>query len=183
MTEQPLCAVCTAPLPPKGQPGGSPRKFCSSACKRRASHHKRGGGRPSTFACQGCGGAVSLTDRRSDGRLRRSDAKWCNDCLGAAHRRRIYRYGITPERYAAAHTAGCEICGATGVDLHVDHDHTCCPGGYTCGECVRGFLCGPCNRGIGVFGDDTDVLVAAAAYVLKTRDVLASSGGVPSRSS
>jgi hypothetical protein len=28
----------------------------------------------------------------------------------------------------------------------VDHDHTCCPGEYTCGKCVRGLLCDDCNK-------------------------------------
>lgn len=27
----------------------------------------------------------------------------------------------------------------------VDHDHDCCPGGWSCGRCVRGLICSECN--------------------------------------
>lgn len=173
------CAVCEASIPSDKR-----WMYCSDACKQRASHHRRRGGapRPTAFTCQGCGVEVSLTSRRPDGKLRRSDAKWCNECLTDDNRRRFYRYGVTPERYAQAAVAGCEVCGKTDVQLHVDHDHTCCAGGYTCGECVRGFLCGPCNRAVGLLDENADRMLAAAAYVLRFSDVLVTQGGARSRS-
>jgi hypothetical protein len=55
-------------------------------------------------------------------------------------------------------------CGAGGV-LHIDHDHECCPGTYSCGECVRGLICGNCNTGLGLFGDDVARITGAADYL------------------
>ena len=62
---------------------------------------------------------------------------------------------------------GCQICGAV-ARLHVDHDHSCCPGQSTCGRCVRGFLCSPCNKGLGHFRDRIDNLESAIAYLART---------------
>lgn len=45
---------------------------------------------------------------------------------------------------------------------HVHHDHACCPGDRSCGECVVAILCGPCNVGMGLMRDDADRLQRAA---------------------
>jgi len=44
----------------------------------------------------------------------------------------------------------CEICGSI-VPLNIDHDHKCCPGSYSCGECLRGLLCHICNLHLGAY--------------------------------
>lgn len=163
------CTVCNQPIP-----DGQRRKTCSAACRQRLFRHS--GSRPREFQCIGCGKSVSLTHRHGNGQLRRSDSKWCMSCLSDDNRRRMYRYGVTPERFTRALADGCEICGRTGVSLHVDHDHSCCPGEYTCGNCVRGFICGSCNRAIGLLLNSPDVMLAAATYILKAQNVLASDG-------
>lgn len=169
------CAVCDSPVPANS----GRRRVCSDACQQRLSHHH--GDRPRTFECKGCKGQFSISERETTGKLRRSDTQWCTSCLDESVRHRLYRYSVTPEQYAAAIIAGCEICGSTDRKLHIDHDHNCCPGDYTCGKCVRGFLCGPCNRAIGMLQDSPDHCVAAAAYILKGIDVIdsaaTSSGG------
>ena len=53
------------------------------------------------------------------------------------------------------------------IRLSVDHDHACCPGSRSCGECVRGLLCFNCNSGIGQFKDDTFRLRSAIRYLSK----------------
>jgi hypothetical protein len=92
-------------------------------------------------------------------------------------RRRFRRHGITEERYLELLTAqggGCAICGVMtpaggrAATWHIDHDHACCPGPWSCGQCVRGILCGRCNNLIGYADEQPAVLTAAAAYVART---------------
>lgn len=66
-------------------------------------------------------------------------------------------YGLTIEEHAALLAAGCRICGAM-EQLHIDHAHST-------GK-VRGVLCANCNRGLGMFQDNADRLIAAAAYLV-----------------
>lgn len=68
--------------------------------------------------------------------------------------RRIRAYKMSPARYRAllrAQGGVCAVCGGDngGHTLHVDHDHACCPGEMTCGQCVRGLLCFNCNGRLG----------------------------------
>lgn len=48
---------------------------------------------------------------------------------------------------------------------HVDHDHKCCPGVKSCGECVRGLLCRNCNRALGLLHDDAHLLRVLAEWI------------------
>ena len=82
---------------------------------------------------------------------------------------RLRSYGLTNEDYAArllAQGGVCALCGKaeTHLDrkggitrLAVDHDHAT--------GAVRALLCHACNVGIGTFGDDPDLLRAAAEYI------------------
>ena len=77
-------------------------------------------------------------------------------------RKRLARYGLTPETYAELLThqqEGCAICGKKGR-LHIDHNHKT--------KVVRGVLCENCNRGVGMFQEDPVLMRAAASYVTKT---------------
>lgn len=63
----------------------------------------------------------------------------------------------------------CFICGVHQDDIDksfsVDHDHACCPGKKSCGECVRGLLCSNCNTGIGFLQDSPKILQSAIDYL------------------
>src|SRR2546426_4552468 len=79
------------------------------------------------------------------------------------------KYNITVGQYDAqleAQDGCCAICGATSPggrwnSFHVDHDHSCCSGGDSCGRCLRGLLCGNCNAILGMASDNIATLLAA----------------------
>jgi hypothetical protein len=110
----------------------------------------------------------------------RREARLAADPIGtrvAEHATRIhYLFGITADRYMELfHAQGgvCAVCGkaetrvvrGTLAKLAIDHDHGCCPGAKSCGNCVRGLVCSLCNRFMGLAQDDPALLRAAAAYI------------------
>lgn len=62
---------------------------------------------------------------------------------------------------------GCAICGCAPEKTRLawDHDHTCCPGRVTCGDCVRELVCGRCNRVVGAL--EAGTYAAHSAYIEK----------------
>lgn len=88
-------------------------------------------------------------------------ATYCKPCAVAHTTAR--RYGMKIEERAEFIKTGCAICGSH-ENLHIDHDHTCCPE-RSCGKCIRGVLCAGCNHGLGKFRDRPELLEAAADYL------------------
>jgi len=105
-------------------------------------------------------------------RRKREREKYWADPLKARHDRLRYNYGpdITLEWYRqveAAQGGVCAICRRkckTGRSLAVDHNHET-------GQ-IRGLLCQKCNHAIGLFSEDTDLMMAAIDYLLSYRNVL-----------
>ena len=58
----------------------------------------------------------------------------------------------------------CFICKKS-KKLVVDHNHLCCSGKTTCGECVRGLLCHSCNTLVGYIETNKDILSDAYSYI------------------
>lgn len=94
-------------------------------------------------------------------------------CKGHAQTFRLYGASAFDhlERFM---TYGCDICGdkttltKRGHFLwRIDHDHSCCKGKNTCGNCVRGVLCHSCNLGIGLFKDSVLVMTRAISYLTR----------------
>jgi hypothetical protein len=78
------------------------------------------------------------------------------------------KYGITLEEFDAlleeqgGHCAVCDrTCEDGGQHLSVDHDHRT-------GK-VRGILCAKHNQALGLCGDDPNILIALASYLLHNR--------------
>lgn len=94
-----------------------------------------------------------------------------NRALYAARARRSFmrtKYNLTVEQYdamLAAQGGVCALCGQPERTLYrarvrrlsVDHPHE--------GTGVRALLCASCNRGIGLLGDDPNLLRKAADYL------------------
>lgn len=132
---------------------------------------ERGGRRRGT--CNGCRVSAHSESRRRHPEWKRGTAKPTPE--KSADYSRYFNHGITAERYAemlAAQGGVCAICRkacSTGRRLAVDHDHSCCPGSRSCGQCIRGLLCMKCNAGLGHLDDNYDLVMTAAAYLLAAR--------------
>ena len=96
-------------------------------------------------------------------------------CRSCQNRRRLARYGLTPEQYDAMYAAQdgrCAVCNEPEWPhrmFDIDHDHSCCPGGESCGECVRGLLCFNCNTALGKLKDDVESLKRAVSYLTRSQ--------------
>lgn len=88
-----------------------------------------------------------------------------------SHERRVVDvYGLLPgeyERLLAFQGGVCAICARPPVTkrLAVDHDHACCPGNTSCGECVRGLICGPDNSYLAHIRDSVNRAMNLLAYL------------------
>lgn len=98
-------------------------------------------------------------------------AKRTRDRAASHARRTLSVYTLPIAEYEALkefQNGKCAICQrATGKTkrLAVDHDHTCCSGKTSCGDCVRGLLCGPCNSMLAHLRDDKASFQRAWRYL------------------
>ncbi|MFF3326944.1 endonuclease domain-containing protein [Streptomyces sp. NPDC002889] len=104
------------------------------------------------FCCDWC-----YDDADPAPRVRRPDKNLCVRCNRAVEQARTYRLDIA-QRNAILRVQRdlCALCQEgpddqagltddTNSFWHIDHDHSCCATGGSCGRCVRGLLCRPCN--------------------------------------
>lgn len=103
-------------------------------------------------------------------------SRYCRECAAAKFKtpeqRRIEAHRLTVEEYKAMENrqgGRCAICGTVPEKLFIDHDHACCPGSFSCGDCVRGLLCMPCNSGLGFFRDNVATLESAITYLKESK--------------
>jgi hypothetical protein len=76
----------------------------------------------------------------------------------SVHRMRASQYGLTHGEIIELFVeAKCLACGTTQA-LAIHHDHSCCSGKYSCGDCVVALLCTPCNKAAGACKDNPDIL-------------------------
>jgi hypothetical protein len=152
---------------------GAGTKYCSADCKRIGYTVRPEGTLP---LCAWCGTTAPHPAR--GGRV------WpyiCNRCTESIRHllTRLKDHHVPHERARRLLTdPGCEICGIDIVAkrrdpttqkvralLVVDHDHDCCPGLTSCGQCVRGLICTLCNSALGMARNDPAILTAMITYL------------------
>jgi len=90
------------------------------------------------------------------------------------------KYRLRPEDFddlLESQNNACAICLEPFTKTpQVDHDHECCPGQKSCGNCVRGLLCRRCNIFLGFLE-----LLDRPMRVLEYMDKLRSKTNPPQR--
>jgi hypothetical protein len=149
-----------------------------------------------TKVCRDCNEAKPLQSFYPNSRGTQGVGSYCRKCKAARGKayfaqhgekfknlRRsghlMTKYGLSVDDYVEMidrQGGRCAICGTAdprgrGNRFHVDHDHRCCPGSVSCGNCVRGLLCFQCNRRV---GDDRAWHLKAVEY-LESHDAKATS--------
>jgi len=161
MTER-TCPGCETTFTPRGR-----QKFCSRRCQTRMWHRARLGIADLGFMrrCWWCQAEFRSLDGRRD--YCSAECAKFGSLLGNIQR----EYGVSREQYRSAHFqqgGKCAVCRrpertARNTLLAVDHDHVT-------GQ-FRGLLCSHCNRAIGLLRDDPQIILAAADYVRKHRQL------------
>jgi hypothetical protein len=77
------------------------------------------------------------------------------------------RHKLTEDQYKELLEQQDYKCATCKIELAtcVDHDHSCCPGGWSCGKCVRGILCLGCNTALGSVRDSIATLENMIRYI------------------
>ncbi|MFI6337106.1 endonuclease domain-containing protein [Streptomyces sp. NPDC050535] len=103
--------------------------------------------------CLGCGEDKPVSEY-SALNAKGTPRPYCKPCN--AELVRLGHYNLTKEFVAQLlhfQRQSCAICRTADAGrkaMHIDHDHACCPGRRSCGECVRGLICANCNaHGLG----------------------------------
>ena len=139
-----------------------------------------------TKVCSGCGYALSLDHFYPNSRAKYGVASRCKPCANLSGKKwkeanpekvreinrrankkshRKTKYGLTPEDFSemlikcASACTICRIPFQTPTDAHVDHDHVT-------GK-IRNLLCRKCNLALGLLGDDLELLIRAALYLIQ----------------
>jgi hypothetical protein len=125
--------------------------------------------------CSNCKKRGGKPNSRRDGLCNKCNAKLVNHrCVSCDINRKKNEnlkrnYGISLQQWNdmfEKQNNSCKICN-TKESRHfvVDHDHYCCPGRKTCGNCTRGIICENCNRVLGSVKDSKDLLKNMINYL------------------
>lgn len=129
--------------------------------------------------CSKCKESKSLDSFNKDKNKKDGLHIWCRSCGNKDAKRYrdsnpektfAYRmwtqYRLRIEEYKELTKNGCEVCGSF-KRLVIDHDHSCCSGTSTCGNCIRGVLCTPCNTAEGMLESSLQNAKNMVKYIKK----------------
>lgn len=120
--------------------------------------------------CTGCAQWLPESSFRNAARTADGLASQCGGCHVSRSHGMVSE--LEYQSLLALQDGCCGACGRhpkNGERLVIDHDHSCCPGVKSCGECIRGLLCAGCNAGIGLLGDSPEGLERALIYLVAAR--------------
>ena len=114
--------------------------------------------------CRSCEQMVPVENFRP--KKGRKNVAHCDDCYPTYFKyQNIKRkFGLNRAEYDTLVQHGCAVCGSH-FRLSVDHDHACCAGEKSCGDCVRGVLCMRHNLALGQVADSIEELQLLIEYL------------------
>lgn len=162
------CVWCGKPYAKANPEAGN--KYCSDRCKQDG--YAAASGNKQThrataekYPCARCGHAFQPVARRKD--------QICTSCR-KAYAGQINRHNMSTEwALRLINATECENCRTRlfGVGSRhsgvVDHDHKCCPGAASCGDCIRGIICAKCNFLAGYADEDPERYAAVLRYIAR----------------
>jgi hypothetical protein len=173
------CAVCSFFFEPIRYRKGRRAKYCSEACRQKAHRLRRNpeedrrvkalsNERTRRWRAAHPERATELNRQwqaRNREKTRANARHFILTHPDYARNRLLLKYRLNPADYdalLAAQGGLCAICHQPETmravrRLAIDHDHQ--------SGLIRGLLCHGCNLGIGRFGDDPNLLEAAARYL------------------
>lgn len=147
---------------------GVRRKYCGERCKMNAGADRAAERRRTAVRECACGSPDVPKVGKS---VCKSCRKTDRDRTAGNRKRRFSYYGITEAQFdeiLVGQRGCCAVCGTDDPGERqwmIDHDHKCCPGIGSCGQCIRGIVCYYCNFMLGNSRDNPQILLAGAKYL------------------
>lgn len=162
------CAHCHETFTYDIQPGKR-RIYCSERCKANAAAAARLSREYRSVRRCACGSTDVAVVGKAVCPGCKADSR---DRSDYGRRRKLKLYNLTEadvEEMLTLQRGKCAVCASGDPGPRgwfIDHDHACCPGIGSCGNCVRGLLCQECNLLLGHAHDSVDRLESAKKYLL-----------------
>ena len=95
------------------------------------------------------------------------DKKAAKNKMNTVNKPAFLKHGLSKDAYQDMlnlYSGKCYSCKDRDANC-IDHDHTCCPGSFSCGKCIRGLLCSQCNTALGLLQDSRQKIESLLEYI------------------